>query len=163
MKHNYPKRKSKYSKEDISLLVEKSYSIREVLKKLNLSPNGGHRLLRDIIKSCNISHFTGQHTNKGLSHKGGAKLKPLLEVMIKNSNYARHLLKKRLLDQKLLKNKCYLCNCLPVWKGKPLVMVLDHINDKNNDNRLENLRLLCPNCNSQTSTFCSRNKKNIKH
>jgi hypothetical protein len=46
----------------------------------------------------------------------------------------------------------------PVWLGKPLVLILDHINGKHNDHRLVNLRLLCPNCNSQQPTFAGKNK-----
>lgn len=46
----------------------------------------------------------------------------------------------------------------PVWAGKPIVLHLDHINGVRNDNRLENLRWLCPNCHSQTDTYCGRNK-----
>jgi 5-methylcytosine-specific restriction endonuclease McrA len=48
-----------------------------------------------------------------------------------------------------------------MWNGIPLVLVLDHINGKNNDNRQNNLRLLCPNCNSQQSTFAGKNKKKM--
>jgi 5-methylcytosine-specific restriction endonuclease McrA len=52
-----------------------------------------------------------------------------------------------------------LCGQQPMWNGKQLVLILDHINGINNDNRLENLRLLCPNCNSQTPTFAGRNAR----
>lgn len=48
---------------------------------------------------------------------------------------------------------------LPTWNGKPLILTLDHRNGISNDHRLENLRWLCPNCNSQTETFCGRRKK----
>jgi len=46
-----------------------------------------------------------------------------------------------------------------MWRGKPLVLVLDRINGVNDDYKTQNLRLLCPNCNSQTPTFCGRNMK----
>ena len=49
----------------------------------------------------------------------------------------------------------------PTWRSKPLVLVLDHINGVNDDYRADNLRLLCPNCNSQTSTFCGRNRGSL--
>ena len=59
----------------------------------------------------------------------------------------------------LIKNQCVICKLGPIWRKKHLVMVLDHINGIRNDHRLENLRFLCPNCNSQTETFTGRNRK----
>jgi len=70
----------------------------------------------------------------------------------------RGTLKRRLLKENKIKNECSICG-LSEWNLKPLTLVLDHINGINNDDRTENLRLLCPNCNSQTSTFCGRNIK----
>jgi len=65
-----------------------------------------------------------------------------------------------LIKDKILENKCVLCGQLPEYNGKELVMVLDHVNGVRNDHREENLRLLCPNCNSQEPTFAGkRNKK----
>lgn len=86
-------------------------------------------------------------------------LKPLDEVMVENSTYNRGHLKRRLLEKGLLDNVCAICGCQPVHNGKPMVLVIDHINGVNNDNRIDNLRMLCPNCNSQTDTFSGRNKK----
>lgn len=71
----------------------------------------------------------------------------------------RHHLKKKILKNKLLANECQICKQPPEWNGKILVLQLDHINGINNDNRIENLRLLCPNCHSQTDTFCHKNRK----
>lgn len=67
--------------------------------------------------------------------------------------------KKRLLLSGALKNECFLCGIKPFWNSKVLVLHLDHINGHNRDNRLENLRLLCPNCHSQTDTYCGKNQK----
>ena len=68
----------------------------------------------------------------------------------------RHELKKRLLRAGLLTNACAVCG-INQWQGRPLVLELDHINGVSDDHRLENLRLLCPNCHSQTDTYCGRN------
>jgi len=83
---------------------------------------------------------------------------PLESVMTENSTYNRCHLKRRLIQDGIIANKCCECGLAPEWNGKKLVLVLDHINGVSNDHRKENLRLLCPNCNSQQSTFAGRNK-----
>lgn len=153
--------KRKYSNIEFEEAVKSSFSIAGVLRKLGLTIAGGnHSTFKKLVVELKLdtSHFTGQGSNCGKNHKGGMIAKKLEEVMIENSNYSRQALKRRLIKNKLLKNICYECNILPIWRNKPMVLVLDHINGINNDNRLKNLRLLCPNCNSQTDTFCSRNK-----
>lgn len=84
---------------------------------------------------------------------------PIELVTVENGTYARGNLKKRLIESGLLRNECIECGVGPFWNSKPLTLSLDHINGVNNDNRLENLRLLCPNCHSQTATFAGRNVK----
>lgn len=66
-------------------------------------------------------------------------------------------LKEKVIKNKLLKYKCAECG-ISTWKNKPLVLQLDHINGNNRDNRIENLRLLCPNCHAQTETYCGKNR-----
>lgn len=85
---------------------------------------------------------------------------PDSEVFIENSLYTnnRVLLKKRLFDAGILENKCILCGQGPVWNELPLTLQLDHINGKNNDHRIENLRILCPNCHTQTDTFAGKRR-----
>jgi len=79
------------------------------------------------------------------------------EVFVENSTYARHNLKRRVLHQNLIKYECSICSMPPEWKGKPMSLVLDHINGINNDNRIDNLRFVCHNCDSQLPTYKSRN------
>ena len=68
-------------------------------------------------------------------------------------------LKIRLFKEGLLEEKCAICGNLGEWNDKPLSLVIDHINGNHSDNRIENLRILCPNCHSQTETFAGKNKK----
>jgi Zn finger protein HypA/HybF involved in hydrogenase expression len=75
------------------------------------------------------------------------------------SNCARNSIKRRLIETKTIVNECSECHLSPIWNGEPLVLILDHVNGINDDNRQENLRLLCPNCNSQQLTFCRGGKK----
>jgi len=81
------------------------------------------------------------------------------EVFVENSTYARHNLKKRILRQNLITYSCACCGIDPIWMGKPMPLILDHINGINNDNRLINLRFVCSNCDSQLDTYKSRNIK----
>lgn len=84
---------------------------------------------------------------------------PLEDILVENSTYARHCLKKRILDENLIPYICKICGQLPIWQEKEMPLILDHINGVNNDNRFENLRFVCSNCDSQLSTYKSRNKK----
>lgn len=70
----------------------------------------------------------------------------------------RRSIKRRLILEGVLTNRCALCDCDPIWLGKPLTLHLDHINGFPTDYRIENLRLVCPNCDSQLETFAGRNR-----
>jgi len=86
---------------------------------------------------------------------------PLVKILQIDTQIASSKLKKRLLEEGMLKNVCSECDQKPWWNGKILVLELDHINGNPKDNRIENLRILCGHCHSQTSTFCRGHKKNI--
>jgi 5-methylcytosine-specific restriction endonuclease McrA len=78
-------------------------------------------------------------------------------ILVANSSYTNlKRLKNRLLRRGLIAYRCHECG-LTEWRGRALALVLDHVNGLNDDHRLENLRLLCPNCHSQTPTFAGRN------
>lgn len=78
-------------------------------------------------------------------------------VFVINSTYPRHHLKRRILTLDLIKYQCDICKIGPFWNGKDMVLILDHKNGISNDNRLENLRFVCSNCDSQLDTYKSRN------
>ena len=77
----------------------------------------------------------------------------------KHSSYGTAKVKKRLIEEGIMKCECAWCGITDTWNGKPIVLHLDHINGVNNDHRLENLRLLCPNCHSQTDTYAGKGKR----
>lgn len=146
-------RTSKYTKEMLENAVSSSNSMRDVLRKLELPITGGsHTLIKKKIIEHNvdISKLTGaRKTESGWEFEAV----PLEQVMIEHSTYSRGHLKNRLLKDGIIENKCAICGQIPEWNGIKLVMVLDHINGVNDDHRKENLRMLCPNCNSQQETF----------
>lgn len=84
------------------------------------------------------------------------------EIFCENSQVSRSRIKKLLISLSLAEYVCGICNMDPIWNGKSLSLHIDHINGIRNDNRLENLRFLCPNCHSQTETYCTLNKDSKK-
>jgi len=151
------------SKKELERIVKKSDSLSSILKYFGLNWTGGnHRTLKKRLNEEKIdyTHITlGQNSNKGRTFP--SKAIPLKDVMIKNSTYNRCHLKTRLLKNKIIENKCSICGQNDIWNNKKLTMILDHINGISNDHRLENLRMLCPNCNIQQPTFAG--KRNKKH
>lgn len=140
-------------------LVENSKSYSDCLRNLGLTTKGGSssKILKHRIFMLNIStkHFEPKYKK---AHD--IRRKDLNGILVENSNYRNiSSLKKRLISSKLLDYKCSICGNEGVWNNKQLTLQLDHINGINNDNRLENLRFLCPNCHSQTDTFSGKNLK----
>lgn len=80
-------------------------------------------------------------------------------VFVQESGYPRHRLKERIINEDLLPYICACCGMGDIWNGLPLSLQLDHINGINNDNRITNLRFLCPNCHTQQQTYAAKNKK----
>lgn len=147
-------------------LIKGSSSLHSVLKKIGVaSPTGNYIRLKQRLKEEGIdySHITlGINSTKGKKIISNRKKKKLKYLLVKNSNCSRGYLKRRLLKEKVLEEKCVICGLLPYWNNKKLMLILDHENGIYNDHRLKNLRLLCPNCNSQTKTFAGRNVKKKK-
>ncbi len=152
--------KRSWSKENLICAIGNSETIADVLRKLNISVRpGNYRTIKRAIGvyAIDISHFTGKSCSTGKSRGQVHKGRPLSDILVENSDYANGTnLKARLLKEGLLKNKCDICSLESEWMNKPIVMILDHINGIHTDNRQKNLRLLCPNCNSQQSTFCRK-------
>jgi hypothetical protein len=149
----------KYTEEQFIDAVKSSTSIRQVLNKLELKEAGGnYSIAKTRIKNLELdtSHFSGQGWNKGKKLGPRKSVKELL-VLDRKHPYQSHKLKNRLLQEGVKIHQCECCHIVE-WQGKPTPLELDHINGINYDNRLENLRLLCPNCHAQTDTYRGRNK-----
>jgi hypothetical protein len=144
------------SDEDFSALVSKSRHIGDVLNAFGLENVGSnHRTAQERI-SClglDIGHFNA----KDRKYCSGLPLKNLLIADVRITNFTSF--KRRLRKAGLLKGKCAICGLGNRWRGKRLVLILDHKNGNRRDNRKKNLREVCPNCNSQLKTFAGRNKR----
>ena len=156
--------KRKYTQEEFIRAWLNSKTIGEVAKKLGCNHSGaGYVVLRTAAQELNLptDHMIEYGLNAGPSYNH-LKFIPLSEILVENSTYTNIArLKIRLLREGLLEAKCHEEDCgLTEWKGKPISLQLDHINGDNLDHRIENLRLLCPNCHSHTDTFAGKNKRN---
>jgi RNA polymerase subunit RPABC4/transcription elongation factor Spt4 len=151
--------RNKYTKENLENAIKTNVSMAGVMRYFGVKPSGGtHYYLKNkaIEWKIDMSHFTGQAHLKGKTHNWSHKT-PINEFLIKHSKCSRGNLKYRLIKENILINECSICKQQSFWNNKPLIMILDHINGVNDDNRKENLRLICPNCNTQQLTFCGKN------
>ena len=154
-------RKRKWSTQQLEDAVESSTSHRQVLKKLGLRQAGGnYEQVKKYIKELglNTKNFKGKAWNRGLTGIGKPII-PLKKILKKNSLFQSFKLKKRLFDEKMKPQHCEECGWDKVSKDGYLPLELDHINGDRHDNRLENLRILCPNCHSLKPTHRGKNRK----
>lgn len=144
------------SDNEFEKLVKENTSYNQIIRNLNLSPCGAaNKAVKKRISDlkCSTKHFKLQIIS------GTIPEMPLEKQLIENSISCRSSLKKKLFKHNLLKEECSKCFQGPLWNNEKLALQLDHINGIHNDNRLENLRILCPNCHSQTNTFSGKNNK----
>ena len=155
--------KLKYSKEKLEPIIKNSKTINEVLKKLNMRCAGGnYKTIKMYITHYNLSteHFYEHEEKiKRILERTENNKKPLNEILIENSTYNRGSLKKRIINEKIINYQCAKCMNKGDWMGEKLILQLEHKNGVYNDNRIENLEFLCPNCHSQTNTYAGKNNK----
>jgi Zn finger protein HypA/HybF involved in hydrogenase expression len=144
------------SDEEFKQIVADANSYSDCLRAVGLTTKGGSST--DILKrriaelNCSVEHFGKKTQSPNARYT-------LDEILIENSTYANiSRLKSRLINEERLEYKCALCGNTGEWQGQKLTLQLDHINGKNNDHRIENLRFLCPNCHSITETYAGKNK-----
>lgn len=143
----------RYTEAELRRVVAGASSLSEVLRHFGLRTAGGnHRQLRRWLDEWDIStdHFT-------LAWKQPARSRqPLSKILVEGSTYHRGHLKQRLYDEGLKERRCEMCGQGEEWRGARMALILDHINGVANDHRLENLRIVCPNCAATLETHCGR-------
>jgi len=148
--------------EELEKILLESNSISDFLRKVGYSERtgGGYKILHLECKrrKIDIKLFKEYFKEEG-SNRPSKRGIPIEEILVQNSNYQnRSSLKKRLIREKKLEYKCYECGGNDVWNSKKLSLQLNHKNGINNDNRIENLEFICPNCHSQTDNYAGKNK-----
>jgi Zn finger protein HypA/HybF involved in hydrogenase expression len=142
------KKFSKYSSDELKEIIFCCSSISDIITTLKIN-KFYHKIIKKFIENNNIptDHFTSKKTSNSIQDK------LTVDSCLGNSTN----IKKYLLNNNIVKNECAICNIPPSWNNKPLTLQLDHINGDHYDNRIHNLRLLCPNCHTQTDTYTGRN------
>lgn len=148
----------RYSRAELEEAVAASRSWAETLRRLGYCPTGnGSVTVKKRVREWGIStaHFDPYAANREASRRK----KPLDEILVEGSDYSRGSLKRRLFDEGLKERKCEMCGQGEEWNGRIMSLILDHINGIRDDNRLENLRILCPNCAATLDTHCGRKNR----
>jgi predicted SprT family Zn-dependent metalloprotease len=132
---------SSYTDDEFKQIVKISSSYSDLLKKLGYNAKSGD-LVKMVSKrvqelNCDTSHF---NLKKSI-------VRTEENIFIENSTAEQSTLRKWYKKGNYTEYKCAICGQEPFWNGKELTLILDHINGKNKDDRLENLRWVCPNCN----------------
>ena len=148
----------KYTDHALAQAVVRSTSYAQVLRHLGVPVTGGqHAHLARRIRAAGIdtSHFLGQAHRRGTTSRGRDPATVFTVWPTGSARPQTTLLRKALLEAGV-PHRCALCDCGPEWRGAALVLTIDHENGDWLDNRLENLRFLCPNCHAQTPTWCRK-------
>lgn len=153
-------RSKRYTDDDVRAAVASSRTIAQVLRKLGLVPRGSnyrtyHRLVSRL--AIDTSHILGHAWSRGLERPDISRRQRSLDgLLVLGSKVKTDALRQRLIRSGLKAAACEMCHRIE-WNGRPIPLELDHINGDPEDNRLENLRILCPNCHAQTPTYRARN------
>ncbi len=149
----------RYSGEQLKAAIAASSSWAEALRRLGYCPTGGNAsTLKKRVAAAGLSteHFDPY---AAVRQRNGRGRRPLEEILVEGSTYNRSCLKRRLYEEGLKQRECELCGQGEVWNGRQISLIIDHINGVHDDNRFENLRIICPNCAAGLDTHCGRKNR----
>jgi hypothetical protein len=150
----------RYSEDQARAAIAASRSYTEALRRLGMRAAGGnYRTIRhyaEKVWGIPVDHFDPDAVRRAAL---GRPPIPLRDVLVEGSTYQRSLLKERLFAEGLKERRCELCGQSELWHGRRMSLILDHVNGVHDDNRLENLRIVCANCNATLDTHCGRNNR----
>lgn len=142
-------------------VVAKALTFKEILNFCGLEQIGSNSItLRSYLDKNKVdySHIPrGLNANRGRTFYYPERLEDAA-IFCENSKHSRQTARRRVIEGKIIPYKCEICGNTGRWRGKPLILRLDHKNGKRRDHRKENLRFVCPNCDTQLETYGSRNR-----
>jgi hypothetical protein len=154
----HPRGAPRFNEAEVRAAIAASRSWSEALRKLDYCPTGANpRTLKAWAQKWGIltDHFD-THAASIAGLRRAHQRRPLAEILVENSTFSRNHLKGRLYQEGLKRPICELCGQGEIWRGRRMGLILDHVNGIRNDNRIENLRIVCPNCAATLSTHCGR-------
>lgn len=143
---------SKFKKELGITTIQTKYNWKEIQAYYD----DGHTY-RECMKKFGFCDQTWAKAKKRGDFKSRNQKTPDEKYFSYPSSRAGVHLKNRLINDGHCKNKCSICGLKPIWNNKPLTLHVDHINGNKKDNRLNNLRIVCPNCHQQTPNWGAKN------
>lgn len=149
---------NQFSDEEFIQIVKDSTSYKEIADKIGYATLAGEAYENIKARINNLKISTAHISRKGANPQNRTEE----NIFIKDSTATQTTLRNWYKKGEYTPYICSICGMEPIWQNKPLTLILDHINGENHDDRLENLRWVCPNCNQQLPTTGRRKKKEIK-
>lgn len=148
--------KDRFSDKYFVSVCEKSLTMAKAAATLKIHFNSFKK------RALELNCYKPNQRGLGIIKKSGQKI-PIEEIIFegKHPSYQTNKLKNRLISEGHKKNKCEECQLENKWNDKPIIMELDHIDGDRTNHLFENLKILCPNCHSQTKTYRGKNIRNI--